>query len=48
MAFCLKIGDGLELRLLEERRAEACSWEIYADWADGTTKLETQVIYLLS
>ena len=25
-----------------------CSWEIYGDWTDDTTKLETQVIYLLS
>ena len=24
------------------------SWEIYGDWTDDTTKLETQVIYLLS
>ena len=26
----------------------ACSWEIYGDWTDDTTKLETQVLYLLS
>ena len=26
----------------------ACSWEIYGDWTDDETKLETQVIYLLS
>ena len=26
----------------------ACSWEIYGDWTDDTTKLETQVVYLLS
>ena len=26
----------------------ACSWEIYGDWTNDTTKLETQVIYLLS
>jgi len=25
----------------------ACSWEIYGDWTDDTTKLETQVVYLL-
>jgi effector-binding domain-containing protein len=25
-----------------------CSWEIYGDWSDDETKLETQVIYLLS
>lgn len=24
------------------------SWEIYGDWTDDETKLETQVIYLLS
>jgi len=24
-----------------------CSWEIYGDWTDDTTKLETQVVYLL-
>lgn len=26
----------------------AYSWEIYGDWTDDETKLETQVIYLLS
>jgi effector-binding domain-containing protein len=25
-----------------------CSWEIYGDWTDDETKLETQVVYLLS
>ena len=25
----------------------AYSWEIYGDWTDDTTKLETQVVYLL-
>lgn len=25
-----------------------CSWEIYGDWTDDITKLETQVVYLLS
>jgi len=25
----------------------ACSWEIYGDWTDDTSKLETQVVYLL-
>jgi len=25
-----------------------CSWEIYGDWTDDATKLETQVVYLLS
>jgi effector-binding domain-containing protein len=29
-------------------RTSACSWEIYGDWTDDETKLETQVIYLLS
>jgi len=24
------------------------SWEVYGDWTDDETKLETQVIYLLS
>ena len=24
-----------------------CSWEIYGDWTDDTSKLETQVVYLL-
>ena len=24
-----------------------CSWEIYGDWTDDETKLETQVVYLL-
>ena len=24
-----------------------CSWEIYGDWTDDTTKLETDVVYLL-
>ena len=26
----------------------ACSWEIYGDWTEDETKLETQVVYLLS
>jgi hypothetical protein len=30
------------------RMLGACSWEIYGDWTDDETKLETQVIYLLS
>ena len=25
-----------------------CSWEVYGDWADDETKLETQIVYLLS
>jgi len=25
----------------------ACSWEIYGDWTDDASKLETQVVYLL-
>lgn len=25
----------------------ACSWEIYGDWTDDETKIETQVVYLL-
>ena len=31
-----------------DRRLGACSWEIYGDWTDDETKLETQVVYLLS
>jgi len=30
------------------RRFDACSWEIYGDWTDDESKLETQVVYLLS
>ena len=30
------------------RGVGACSWEIYGDWTDDETQLETQVIYLLS
>jgi hypothetical protein len=26
----------------------ACSWEIYGDWTPDETRLETQVVYLLS
>jgi len=26
----------------------ACSWEIYGDWNSDETKLETQIVYLLS
>ena len=26
----------------------ACSWEIYGDWTNDESKLETQVVYLLS
>jgi effector-binding domain-containing protein len=26
----------------------ACSWEIYGDWTNDETKLETQVVYLLA
>jgi effector-binding domain-containing protein len=29
------------------RTIGSCSWEIYGDWTDDETKLETQVIYLL-
>jgi effector-binding domain-containing protein len=25
----------------------ACSWEVYGDWTDDESKLETQVVYLL-
>ena len=30
------------------RAVGASSWEIYGDWTDDETKLETQVVYLLS
>ena len=30
------------------RALGACSWEIYGDWTDDESKLETQVVYLLS
>jgi effector-binding domain-containing protein len=30
------------------RRLGDSSWEIYGDWTDDETKLETQVVYLLS
>ena len=30
------------------RAIGAYSWEIYGDWTDDETKLETQVVYLLS
>jgi len=30
------------------RAFAGCSWEIYGDWTDDTTKLETHIIYLLS
>jgi effector-binding domain-containing protein len=29
------------------RTIGSCSWEIYGDWSDDETKLETQVVYLL-
>ena len=32
---------------VSSREFGACSWEIYGDWTDDETKLETQVIYLL-
>src|SRR5262245_24937794 len=35
-------------RAANGRAFGACSWEIYGDWTDDETKLETQVIYLLS
>jgi effector-binding domain-containing protein len=30
------------------RTLGGCSWEIYGDWTYDTTKLKTQVVYLLS
>ena len=35
-------------RAANGRAFGGCSWEIYGDWTDDETKLETQVIYLLS
>jgi len=34
-------------RAATERVFGGCSWEIYGDWTDDTSKLETQVVYLL-
>ena len=30
------------------RRFGICSWEVYGDWMDDESKLETRVVYLLS
>ena len=38
----------LSWRAATGRTFSGCSWEIYGDWTDDTTKLETQVVYLLS
>jgi len=35
-------------RAASGRELGGSSWEIYGDWTDDETKLETQVIYLLS
>jgi effector-binding domain-containing protein len=35
-------------RVATGRVFSGCSWEIYGDWTDDPTKLETQVLYLLS
>ncbi|MDX6614848.1 MAG: hypothetical protein QOD75_4034 [Blastocatellia bacterium] len=35
-------------RTASVRAFGGCSWEIYGDWTDDTSKLETQVVYLLS
>jgi effector-binding domain-containing protein len=35
-------------RVAAGRELGACSWEIYGDWTDDESKLETHVIYLLS
>jgi hypothetical protein len=34
-------------RAATDRTFASWSWEIYGDWTDDTTKLETQVVYLL-
>ncbi|MES1199443.1 MAG: GyrI-like domain-containing protein [Pseudomonadota bacterium] len=31
-----------------KRRIGAASWEIYGDWNDDPTKLETEIVYLLA
>jgi effector-binding domain-containing protein len=35
-------------RAATNRTFGGCSWEIYGDWTNDTSKLETQVVYLLS
>ena len=35
-------------RVATGRTFGGCSWEVYGDWTDDETKLETQVVYLLS
>ena len=41
--------DAIQLwRAAADRTFGGCSWEIYGDWTNDPTKLETQVIYLLS
>jgi len=41
--------DAIHLwRLASGRAFGGYSWEIYGDWTDNETKLETQVVYLLS
>jgi effector-binding domain-containing protein len=35
-------------RATSGRAFGACSWEIYGDWTNDETKLETQVVYLLT
>ena len=40
--------DSIHSWRTETGRAFAgCSWEIYGDWTDDETKLETQILYLL-
>jgi hypothetical protein len=35
-------------RMASGRTFGNCSWEMYGDWTDDESKLETQVVYLLS
>jgi hypothetical protein len=46
-----RVGEGYVMKqnpIAQNVRAfTPCSWEIYGDWTDDTTKLETQVVYLL-
>ena len=34
-------------RTASGRAFAGCSWEIYGDWTEDTTKLETHIVYLL-
>ena len=34
--------------LHENNKRSSCSWEIYGDWTDDPSKLETTIVYLLA